>query len=168
MTNEIKTEEIVERLRLCSRWNAIDDCDKCLVLRDGENGKGICGDRLMALAAERLEQLNNQHIEHAADTSGSQTAEINIPQILKLANSIPIAKYMGRELYMGYWRHFKGKDYFVMAIAEHTETKEPLVLYKESPFSSKWYARPLTMFMSEVDQEKYPDVKQKYRFERRE
>lgn len=63
------------------------------------------------------------------------------------------------------WRHFKNKHYLVLNIAEHTETKEKLVIYRPLSGSCQVYARPINMFLSLVDKEKYPDAKQKYRFE---
>ncbi len=56
--------------------------------------------------------------------------------------------------------------YKVLAFAEHTETGERLAIYQGLYAPFKICARPFEMFMSEVDREKYPDVKQKWRFER--
>ena len=61
------------------------------------------------------------------------------------------------------YRHFKGDLYLVMDIVIHSEKK--MVLYKGLYGDCLTYVRPLEMFLSEVDHEKYPNVTQKYRFE---
>ena len=60
--------------------------------------------------------------------------------------------------------------YEIIGTAKHTETGESLFIYKplyESDCTADldYAARPFDMFMSEVDKDKYPNIKQKYRFE---
>lgn len=64
------------------------------------------------------------------------------------------------------YKHFKGDYYFVEDVVIHSETREKLVLYRPLYGDGKQlYVKPIDMFLSEVDHEKYPNIKQKYRFE---
>lgn len=56
--------------------------------------------------------------------------------------------------------------YEIVGIAQHTETDEYLVIYRALYGDRKIYARPWEMFCSQVDKEKYPDIKQVHRFEK--
>ena len=73
---------------------------------------------------------------------------------------------MDRELKIhGVYKHFKGDSYIIEDVATHSETKEKYVVYRALYGDNELYIRPYNMFMSEVDHNKYPEVKQKYRFE---
>ncbi len=65
----------------------------------------------------------------------------------------------------GVYRHFKGDYYLLTDVATHSETKEKYVVYRGLYGNNELYIRPFDMFFSEVDKEKYPEVKQQYRFE---
>lgn len=79
---------------------------------------------------------------------------------------------MNRQVQIGgVYRHFKGFTARIITLATHTETGEMLVIYEftgkgnDSGHKNGIYARPIEMFLSEVNHNKYPDAKQKYRFE---
>ena len=64
------------------------------------------------------------------------------------------------------YQHFKGNKYIVVDIVNYSEDEnEKMVIYQALYGKCERWARPLSMFESEVDRKKYPDVKQKFRFE---
>ena len=61
------------------------------------------------------------------------------------------------------WRHFKNNEYKIVASpVMHTETREIYCVYQALYGSHGIYCRPLDIFMSKVDHEKYPQAGQKY------
>lgn len=71
-------------------------------------------------------------------------------------------------------KHFKHKEsvddplnyiYEFLGIVTHSEDHDKKFITYRSLKDHRVWIRPYDMFMSEVDHEKYPDVKQKYRFE---
>lgn len=61
------------------------------------------------------------------------------------------------------YRHFKGNIITILEVGKNTETLEEMVVYEHD---DEVWIRPLEMFLSKVDKEKYPDVEQEYRFEK--
>lgn len=64
------------------------------------------------------------------------------------------------------FHHFKGHDYKIVTIARDSDNLEDVVVYRGEYDDNPCWCRRIDEFFSEMDQEKYPDVKQKYRFEK--
>lgn len=63
------------------------------------------------------------------------------------------------------YKHFKGDYYIVLGTGINSETLDEYVIYRALYGEGKVYLREINNFLSEVDLEKYPNVKQKYRLE---
>lgn len=72
---------------------------------------------------------------------------------------------MNKIVIKGIYKHFKGDYYIVEDIAINSEDDKEYVIYRALYEDTKLYIRPLDMFLSKVDKEKYPDCKQEYRFQ---
>lgn len=84
---------------------------------------------------------------------------------LSIGEIVRFKKMIGKKV-----RHFKGKEYLVLGISEHTETGETLVIYKALYDEYRNYARPIKMFLSKMDRikypiDKFPNYSQEYRLE---
>lgn len=65
----------------------------------------------------------------------------------------------------GVYKHFKGNYYIVLGIGTHSESEEECVIYRALYGDNKIWIRPLSIFLSEVDRKKYPEIMQEYKFE---
>ncbi len=72
---------------------------------------------------------------------------------------------MNKLIVKGIYKHFKGNFYIVEDIGCDCETLEELVIYRALYGDNKLWVRKKEDFLLEVAHKKYPEVKQKYRFE---
>lgn len=77
-----------------------------------------------------------------------------------------IVQHFKRELLSDEERESNMHLYEIVGVATHSETREPMMVYRPLYDDGGLYVRPLEMFLSEVDRGKYPQIKQKYRFEK--
>lgn len=113
-----------------------------------------------------LIQINNVEELNNLKKNGVTKEMIENAEKLKHKDDVEIVGNVLQQIEVGrVYRHFKGKLYLVLDLATHSETGEQYVVYKALYGDCKTYIRPYLMFASGVDREKYPDVKQTYRFE---
>ena len=60
---------------------------------------------------------------------------------------------MNEKLALGVYRHYKGKEYQVIAVARHSETEEELVVYRLMYGDFSYWVRPLSMFTEDIELE---------------
>ena len=109
---------------------------------------------------EENKEPDEENAEPGGETAGEKTGERALKRDIRAGD---IVRHFKRE-----WVSQETSEYLykVLAFAQHTETGERLVIYQALYAPFKICARPYAMFMSLVDREKYPDVKQTYRFEK--
>ena len=109
---------------------------------------------------EENKEPDEENAEPGGETAGEKTEERALKRDIRAGD---IVRHFKRE-----WVSQETSEYLykVLAFAQHTETGERLVIYQALYAPFKICARPYAMFMSLVDREKYPDVKQTYRFEK--
>ncbi len=66
------------------------------------------------------------------------------------------------EIKLGKYRHFKGREYEVIGIASHSETLEPMVVYRALYGEHGLWVRPAAMWVEWVDREDYRGPRFRY------
>lgn len=59
------------------------------------------------------------------------------------------------ELLPGRYRHFKGNEYELLFIATHSETREPMVVYRALYGEGGLWVRPAVMWQEQVQRDGY-------------
>ena len=133
--------------------------------------------RLTGSAAEEFPALSRAlDTQNAAiyDEAYRTGMELTALERYEQIRSAEIAQYVTRadrqalSLLDSHFRYDGGNtsDYRYSAVTLSPETGEALMVYRPRYGEKRLFARPLAMFLSEVDREKYPDAPQRYRFEK--
>lgn len=133
-----------------------DNCNKDEITLAVTERLGVCCQQLHIESAD-IGEWDDENPLNYEDCDLSYCSQY----FKKIGNNIEFKRSLPRKGEK--YKHFKlGKIVTIIGISRHTETEEISVVYE---YEGNIWNRPLEMFMSEVDKEKYPDAKQKYRFE---
>lgn len=66
------------------------------------------------------------------------------------------------DIKVGKYRHFKGKEYEVIGIARHSETLEPMVVYRALYGEHGLWVRPAAMWTEQVERDGYSGPRFQY------
>jgi hypothetical protein len=66
------------------------------------------------------------------------------------------------DIKLGKYRHFKGNEYRVIGIAQHSETMEKLVVYQALYGEFGLWVRPLEMWTEQVERDGYSGPRFQY------
>lgn len=128
-------------------------------------------DEVIAEVSSGLDGMINQHIH--VEESGIGEWDDENPLNYDNCDLADCEKYFKRKVPVDnyrnvtagqVYRHFKGHIVKVLHISQDTEAPGQFYVVYECEDGAIW-SRPYGMFVSEVDHVKYPNVKQKYRFE---
>lgn len=98
----------------------------------------------------------------------------NVYQVIGFSNPNPVKENLPMEVVLSFnfinvihadGNHFRIFEHKGRLYHDSYVDKKNLVIYHRIDYPNVLYARPIKEFLSEVDRNKYPDVKQKYRFE---
>ena len=78
---------------------------------------------------------------------GTRFAARCCPTIISIMSALPPLP----DTPLGRYRHYKGGEYEVIGVARHSETLEPLVVYRPLYTDSGWWVRPHAMFFEQVE-----------------
>ena len=67
-----------------------------------------------------------------------------------------------KSLRPGIYRHFKGNEYLVIDVAKHSETEEPMVVYRALYGDCGLWVRPLSMWNEQIDRDGYKGPRFKF------
>ena len=135
---------------LSEKHTNIDDMDWNEILLYASNHMNMTVEDL-------LEKIDNNIETHRYDTKQTMDNRMTVQNELQEKR---------KEMIGHTYRHFKGNNYIVKSLGVHSETEKPMVIYTNSSDETLVWIRDLDMFLSEVDHVKYPNVTQKYRFEK--
>ncbi len=86
-------------------------------------------------------------------------------EVIRDNQKIKIITYLESKEDATIFKHFKGQEYKIVAVAKDSENLEEKIIYRGEYEDNPLWIRSYEDFFSEVDHEKYPEIKQKYRFE---
>ena len=67
-----------------------------------------------------------------------------------------------KSLRPGIYRHFKGNEYLLIDVARHSETEEPMVVYRALYGDCALWVRPMSMWTEQVEQNGYKGPRFKF------